>query len=151
MAGAWLAPLCMFWLYVWGPLRPFTYPSGQLFPGLLSFVSTGFACGLAWWMPHGYFKIRKFERNGRLYETLGIRWFRRFVPDGDIANRLRRRKDPRFRLLTRTSAMSFLRITENSERGHLVLFLVGAGVGRVRVEYWLARLVVVPRDRKCCG
>ena len=26
MAGGWLGPLLMFWLYVWGPLRPFHYP-----------------------------------------------------------------------------------------------------------------------------
>lgn len=30
MAGGWLGPLVMFWLYLWGPLRPFAYPSGNL-------------------------------------------------------------------------------------------------------------------------
>jgi len=34
MAGGWLAPLIMFWLIVWGPMRPFDYPSGDLMPGV---------------------------------------------------------------------------------------------------------------------
>ena len=67
MAGGWLGPLLMFWLYVWGPLRPFHYPSGELLPPLPLLIA-GFAAGVAvWWMPASYYRVRRFEQNGRLY------------------------------------------------------------------------------------
>jgi hypothetical protein len=44
MAGGWLGPLLMFWLYVWGPLRPFDYPAGDLAPSLPAFAASLAVC-----------------------------------------------------------------------------------------------------------
>lgn len=126
MAGGWLGPLLMFWLYVWGPLRPFAYPAGPLLPQA-GFVLLAAACIALWWvLPPGYFRLRAFERGGRLYERVGVLWFRQLAPDGDLANRWERRRKPQHRLITgRRSAAEFLARTEASERGHVVLLLLG--------------------------
>lgn len=126
MAGGWLGPLLMFWLYVWGPLRPFHYPSGDLLPPLPLLVAC-FALGLAvWWLPASYYHVQGFERSGRLYEKMGVRRFRWFVPDGDAANLLRRRRDPAFRIIrNRHYASAFRTRTELSEKSHLVMLVLG--------------------------
>jgi hypothetical protein len=126
MAGGWLAPLLMFWLYVWGPLRPFHYPSGDLLPPMPLLIA-GFAVGVAaWWLPASYYQVRAFERNGRFYEKLGVRHFRWCVPDGDAANRWRRRRDPAFRIIrNRHDAQAFRRRTDLGEKSHLVLLVLG--------------------------
>jgi hypothetical protein len=118
MAGGWLGPLLMFWLYVWGPLRPFHYPNDDLSPPLGMFLAL-FAAGVAvWWLP--------FEQGGRVYERLGVRLFRWLVPDGDAANKWRRRREPAFRIIrNRRYALAFLRRTELSEKSHLVMLVLG--------------------------
>jgi hypothetical protein len=127
MAGGWLGPLLMFWLYVWGPLRPFHYPSGDLLPPLFLCLALFTACIAVWWVPASYYDIRAFERSGRLYEAMGVRLFRWFVPDGDAANRLRRRREPAFRIIrNRRYAAAFVRRTELSERSHLVMLALGS-------------------------
>src|SRR5688500_11724875 len=127
MAGGWLGPLLMFWLYVWGPLRPFDYPSGDLLPPLFLCLALFAACIAVWWVPASYYDIRAFERSGRLYEAMGVRLFRWFVPDGDAANRLRRRREPAFRIIrNRRYAAAFVRRTELSERSHLVMLALGS-------------------------
>ncbi len=127
MAGGWLGPLVMFWLYVWGPLRPFHYPDGDLLPPLPLLI-VGFAVAIAaWWLPASYYRVRPFERTGRVYEKLGVRLFRWFVPDGDAANRWRRRTDPAFRIIrNRRYAQAFRQRTELSEKSHLVMLVLGA-------------------------
>lgn len=130
MAGGWLGPLLMFWLYVWGPLRPFHYPSGDLLPPLPLLVAC-FAVGVSvWWLPASWYQVRGFERSGRLYEKLGVRLFRWFVPDGDAANRWRRRRDPTFRIIrNRPFARAFRHRTELSEKSHLVMLVLGGMSG----------------------
>lgn len=126
MAGGWLGPLLLFWLAVWGPLRPHDYPPGDIAPSPLAFALSFIACVAAWWAPRSWYRIRAVERSGRLYEALGVRWFRCIVPDGDIANRLRRRRDSGHRMIAgRGSGDEFAQRTIESERGHLVLLLVG--------------------------
>lgn len=126
MAGGWLGPLVMFWLYVWGPLRPFDYPRGDVAPGLLSFLAVVALSAALWWVPARYFVLRRFERSGALYVALGVLLFRRLVPDGDFANQWRRRREPMFRMIRgRGDVTSFIRRTEESERGHLVLLAFG--------------------------
>jgi hypothetical protein len=116
----------MFWLYVWGPLRPFRYAGGELLPSLPILIAC-LAVGIAaWWVPGSYFRIREFERSGRLYEALGVRHFRWFVPDGDAANRWRRRRNPAFRIIrNRHYALAFRQRTELSEKSHLVMLVLG--------------------------
>jgi len=126
MAGGWLAPLVMFWLSVWGPLRPFNYPAGDLAPSVLVFAASVAACLAIACLPSSYYRVFKFERTGRLYEALGVRLFRNLVPDGDLANRWRRRREPNFRVIrNRGLATAFVRRTELSERSHLVLLGMG--------------------------
>jgi hypothetical protein len=126
MAGGWLGPLLMFWLYVWGPLRPFSYPAGDLSPHPAAFLLGFAACIMVWWIPETWFRVHRFERDGRVYERLGVRAFRRIVPDGDIANWWRRRRDPGYRIIRgRQSAAAFVNRTRQSERGHMVLFMMG--------------------------
>lgn len=126
MAGGWLGPILMFWLYVWGPLRPFAYPSGDLLPGA-PFALVVAACVALWWvLPRAYFEVHPFERSGKVYEALGVLIFRRFAPDGDWANRWERRTNPSHRLIrNRRSAAEFVVRTEQSERGHVVLLALG--------------------------
>lgn len=125
IAGGWIGPLLMFWLYVWGPLRPFHYPAGDVAPSLAVFVVSFIMCVTPWWLPSSYYRIRSFEQSGRLYEALGVRAFRCFVPDGDLANRWRRQ--PTFRIIAnRRFAAAFVRRTELSEKSHLVLLMMGA-------------------------
>lgn len=72
-------------------------------------------------------QIRDFEQSGRLYELMGVRLFRWVVPDGDAANKLRRRRWPGFRIIrSRRYARAFMRRTELSERSHLVMLALGS-------------------------
>jgi hypothetical protein len=126
MAGGWLGPLLMFWLYIWGPLRPFAYPPGDLLPGAWFAVVVAACIALWWLLPRGYFEVRAFERTGQIYRWLGVLLFRRFAPNGDFANQWERRADPHFRVIRgRRSAAEFVVRTEQSERGHLVLLALG--------------------------
>ncbi len=126
MSGGWLGPVFMFWMYAWGPLRPFAYPAGDFAPPVLVFVLALAICfGLAW-VPAAYYRIAAFERSGRIYELLGIRLFRKIVPDGDLANRWRRRTEPAQKMIHhRAHAAAFVQRTEQSEKGHLVLLALG--------------------------
>jgi Glycosyl-4,4'-diaponeurosporenoate acyltransferase len=126
MAGGWLGPLIMFWLYVWGPLRPFDYPQGNLAPSALAFAASVAACLAVALLPSSYYRPHRLERTGRLYEAIGVRLFRNFVPDGDLSNRWRRRHDPGFRMIrNRHRAAAFVRRTVKSEKSHLVLLAMG--------------------------
>lgn len=127
MAGGWLAPMIMFWLYVWGPMRPFDYPSGDLMPEMW-FGVVIIACIALWWLiPQSYFRVFQFESNGKIYQFLGAKLFRQFVPDGDLANRWERRKNPSHRMIKNIESIkAFIIRTEQSERGHIVLLMIGA-------------------------
>jgi hypothetical protein len=111
---------------VWGPLRPFAYPSGRLLPAA-PFVLLIAGCVALWWLlPRAYFRVHGFEQTGRIYRSLGVLIFRRFAPDGDLANRWARRADPHYRVIRgRRSAADFVVRTEQSERGHTVLLMLG--------------------------
>jgi Glycosyl-4,4'-diaponeurosporenoate acyltransferase len=79
------------------------------------------------WLPEGYFRPRAFERSGRLYERLGVRFFRRFMLQGDYYNRALRSDDPAHRVITgRASANRYDAQTRAAERGHLISLIVGA-------------------------
>jgi hypothetical protein len=126
MAGGWTGPLLIFWLYVLGPLRPFHYPTGDLTPAMSVFAGLFVACVSTWWLPSSYFRVRSFERTGRIYEVLGVRIFRWFVPDGDLANRWRRRSEPDFKIIrNRRLAAAFVRRTQLSEKSHVVVLFLG--------------------------
>jgi glycosyl-4,4'-diaponeurosporenoate acyltransferase len=72
-------------------------------------------------LPEGFFVVRPFER-GRLYRRLGVRAFKRFVPDGDLISRLARpRRDRALRAHFNRAEPSALEARGRvAERAHLV-------------------------------
>lgn len=150
MSGGWLGPLAMFWLSAWGPVRPYG-AEGALSPRPLPYTLALAVCVAAWWLPAGWFRPRAREVDGRLYRALGVPAFRRLVPDGDWVNRVRRRRDPGFRVVPdRRAAAAFVRRTQESERGHTVLLLMGA-VSSAYAWHRLARMGRVPGRRQRAG
>lgn len=128
LCAGWIVPLLKFWAAVWGVFRPSDYAGGEVAPRLWLFLAACIVCLAPWWLPASYYRVHRFEKTGRLYELLGVRIFRKLVPNGDWVNRWRRRRDPGFRVLSdRRSAAEFLARTVMSEKSHLVLLLVGAG------------------------
>lgn len=118
MCAGWIVPVLRFWVRVF--LR------GEVAPAVPWFVAACAACVAVWWLPASYYRAAGFERSGRLYELLGVRWFRNFVPDGDLANRWRRRREPAFRMIrNRAEAHAFAARYIDSERSHFVLLLAG--------------------------
>ena len=125
MSAGWIAPMLLFWGRVWGPLRPHdveavTIPGDYVFGGfLLSFLPI--------LLPASYYELRAIEKDGRLYERLGVRRFRSVVTNGDWIARIVRRKEPAYRFLaTRSALLAYRRRTVAIERAHLVLMLMGA-------------------------
>ncbi|HEX6371069.1 MAG TPA: hypothetical protein VF006_19280 [Longimicrobium sp.] len=125
MSGGWLGPLVMFWLAVWGPMRPYD-AAGPLSPSPVPYALALPFCFAAAWVPGRWLRPRRWEMGGRLYEALGVRAFRRLVPDGDWSNALRRRRDPHYRVVPhRRAAQAFVARNDAGERSHGVLLLVG--------------------------
>lgn len=60
----------------------------------------------AYALPDSYYRIGAFERSGRLYEYLGIRWFKRLTPNGDYVNRLIRQSQPAYRVIANREAIA---------------------------------------------
>lgn len=76
-----------------------------------------------------YFDLRDFERDGRFYERLGIRWFKRFATDGDFWNKLRRQSDPSFKKVKGlNSAIEWEARTRRNEVIHLCSLVVGLAI-----------------------
>jgi hypothetical protein len=89
------------------------------------------------------FELWDFEREGRFYERLGIRWFKRFATQGDFWNRLRRRSDPGFPNVKGVdSSIEWEARTRTNEFRHLSTLVVGLAIMAwlyFRSEYaWLA-------------
>jgi Glycosyl-4,4'-diaponeurosporenoate acyltransferase len=125
MSALFLTPIVVFWMRVWGPLRPYDVAPVPV-PSLPAFCAGVGICLLAAWVPASYFTVRGFERDGRYYRAAGVRQFRKLVPDGDWMNQARRREDHRFRVIrSRADAASWRARTEASEKAHLVLMLMG--------------------------
>ncbi|HEX7155508.1 MAG TPA: hypothetical protein VF618_28850 [Thermoanaerobaculia bacterium] len=125
MAGGWLAPLLKFWALASGFHRPYDFPDGDYAPPLALFAGAVLVSYACWWLPAGWYRPRRFER--RLWPLFGVRLFRYLVPDGDLANRWRRRREPGFRVVrNRAAAEVFLRRTVRSEQSHLMLLVFGA-------------------------
>jgi hypothetical protein len=89
------------------------------------------------------FNLWGFERDGRFYERLGVRWFKRFATGGDYWNKRRRRSDPSFRKVKDfNSAIEWEARTRHNEFVHLCSLVVGLAIMIwlcFRDEYaWLA-------------
>jgi glycosyl-4,4'-diaponeurosporenoate acyltransferase len=112
-----VAPLELFVLELWN-----VHGYRSLFLIFLPLVS---ACLIAQSLPDSYYRTKRFESSGRLYEALGIRWFKRFTPDGDCINRINRRFDPEYSLLrSHESIVEFEARTRLAERCHLISLII---------------------------
>jgi hypothetical protein len=78
-------------------------------------------------LPGGYYRCRPFERRGRVYEMLGVRYFRMLVPHGDVFNWLVRRSKPGYRVVRdRQTLADYEARTRVAEAFHLGSLLVMA-------------------------
>lgn len=126
MSAFWLAPMLRFWGAAFGPLKPHDAPAGDTAPPIVAFLAGFAACLLPWWLPASYLRPGGSARARRVYEALGVRRFRRLVPNGDLVQRAVRGRYPGYRYLAgRDSLRGFLEESRASERGHLVLLLMG--------------------------
>lgn len=76
-------------------------------------------------LPESYYRIKRFESSGRLYKTLGIRFFKRFVPNGDYVNRMIRGSEAGYRVVRdERSIVRFEALTRTAEKCHLVSLLL---------------------------
>ncbi len=127
MCLGWFSPVIQFWGAAWGPLRPFSYGSGDFAPSLPVFAFAFMACFLPCALPRTYYRRADGPRILRVYEALGIRAFRSFATNGDWINRAARRADPGYRVLRdAAAAQNFTTAIESGERSHLVLLCIGA-------------------------
>jgi len=95
-----------------------------------------------------YFDLWDFERDGRFYERLGIRRFKRFAAQGDYWNQRRRSSDPSFRIVKNLdSAIEWEARTRSNEFLHLCSLVVGLTIAvwlYFRDEYaWLVAMAFV--------
>lgn len=71
-------------------------------------------------LPERYYRIKPCESSGRVYERLGIRFFKRFVPKGDYVNRIIRNSEPGYRVVCdEESIVRFEIETRLAEKCHL--------------------------------
>jgi hypothetical protein len=113
----WIAPLVWFNFQLVRHGRPLL---------TVAYVASALLSVSVVWLPEAYFQPRPFERSGRIYERLGIRFFRRFMLQGDYYNRALRGNDPAHRVITgRASAKRYDAQTRAAERAHLINLIVG--------------------------
>ena len=89
--------MALFQYAVWNDGRPFSM--------------VGCAIGmsvslLALFLPACYYRPRPFEQSGRIYESLGVRWFKRWTPDGDYVILHIRRSLPDYQVIPGRSGLS---------------------------------------------
>jgi len=114
----WLCPMGLFLYALWKDGRPFSMV--KCAAGMSMAV-------LALVLPAGYYRPRPFELSGRFYARLGVRWFKRWTPDGDHVVRYIRRFVPDYRILPGRGSLADLDLrTRRSEQGHLLWLLVSA-------------------------
>jgi hypothetical protein len=92
------------------------------------------------------FDLCDFERDGRLYERLGIRWFKRLVPQRAYWNQRRGSSDSSFKKITNVAAaIEWEARTRSNEFVHLCSLIVGLAIVvwlYFRGEYaWLGAVV----------
>jgi len=126
MAILWITPTLRFWGAVFGPLRPYGYPAEDVAPSPVAFALGVAVCVVPYLLPSSYYRCWEGRRGPRVYGMMGVRAFKRLVPNGDLVNRFARRLDPRYRVIRDpASAHAWLDRARDSERSHLVLLVAG--------------------------
>lgn len=66
----------------------------------------------------------RLSRRRRFYESLGVKWVRHFVQDGDLVTRFNRKRSPGHRVIrNRKAGRNYLRTVSVYERYHFLCFL----------------------------
>ncbi|MFC0514249.1 hypothetical protein ACFFGT_08565 [Mucilaginibacter angelicae] len=82
-----------------------------------------------------------------LYERLGVRFIRKFVQQGDIANRLVRKNDPAYQVIRiKANPEGYLKTIMMYERYHficLIFFLLTSGMALVEGRYIQALIIMI--------
>ncbi|MGY4539327.1 F0F1-type ATP synthase assembly protein I [Mucilaginibacter sp. UYNi724] len=69
-------------------------------------------------------RVLQLSKNPKFYEGLGVRFIRKWVQNGEFANRISRRKNPRYKLIkNRAHATQYQRTIVMYERYHFMCFI----------------------------
>jgi hypothetical protein len=90
-------------------------------------------------LPAGFYQCRPFERGGRVYELLGVHYFRFLVPHGDGINWLVRRSQPGYRVVRNRQTIADYEVrTIGAEAFHLgCLIVMTPAAAYATVAGWL--------------
>ena len=136
IVALWLCPIGLFWRHVWYDGRPFSMLRCALC------MATGL---LTIFLPASYYQPKSFEVSGRFYKRLGVRWVKRWVPDGDYVVWRIRHFVPAYKVISSRGGLSaFDARTRRSEAGHLIwMFVTVPAVvyaffcGWAKLAWWL--------------
>jgi hypothetical protein len=118
IAAFWLCPMGLFLYAVWNDGKPFS---------LVECAACMSVALLALFLPAGYYRPRTFELSGRFYERLGVRWFKRWTPDGDYVVWHIRHFLPEYKVIPNRGCLGRWDVqTRRNEQGHLLWLLVTA-------------------------
>jgi len=123
----WLALLVLFWARTGGPLRPYdALPfATEPLPWLVASLAGAFAVRL---LPEAWFRIGSRDRAMRTYELFGVKIARFVITDGDLVNRIVRRRYPGYRAYAGEASLSARLATGIvGERAHLGFLIFGVG------------------------
>ena len=80
---------------------------------------------MMYYLPEQYYRPRTFEFNRRFYERMGIRFYKRWMMNGDYMNHFTRRFLPDYRVIDSCESMrKFEAQARTYEKGHLMWFSV---------------------------
>ncbi len=95
-------------------------------------------------IPAGWLQL---SNNPKLYESLGIRFIKKFVQNGDFANRFARRSNPAYRVIKgKANAVQYAKTIVMYERYHLlclVFFTATAIFAIVQQHYLLSAFIIL--------
>ena len=117
----WTVPMIVFCVVVWR--------KGNIISTVVFLLCAGLGLML-FYLPEQYYQPRAFEFNGHFYKRLGIRFYKRWMMNGDHMNRFRRRFLPDYRVIDSCDSMrKFEAQARTYEKGHLMWFSVTAFAG----------------------
>lgn len=111
---------------------------GGTMSSLLLLLSLLMSCSIIGCLPEWYYLVHPWEAEGRFYNKLGIRCFQFFVPNGHGINRIVRRFQPDYRVVSRRSLADFMTRTIEAEKFHLgsLLMILPAAICSLILGWW---------------
>jgi hypothetical protein len=106
-------------------------------------------------IPQKIFDKLQLSYDTRFYERLGVRFIRRFVQHGDIANRITRKGNPAYQVISRkTNPDAYLKTIIMYERFHwmcFVFFLLTSMEALIESRYLIALIITISNViYNCC-